>query len=196
MDSAETASGGNVRKAAYLVFVAAFSFAFCLAVFAQQKSVQTGVGDGGSPHFRSEWDIHGAHITVEYGRPYLKGRTIGKDVVPYGEVWRTGADEATTITSTKPLKFGKITLAANTTYTINTLPNPDHWDLILGKLSKPGQWGIPYQPQLEIGRVPMLLERTTKPVEEETITIHPTSAGGTLTVEWGLISVSAPFTVE
>jgi len=185
-----------VRKAIYLLLAAALGLAFCLALSAQEKSVQTGVGDGGSPHFRSEWDIHGAHVAVEYGRPYLKGRAIGKDVVPYGEVWRTGADEATTITSTKPLKFGKITLAANTTYTINTLPTPDHWDLILGKLSQPGQWGIPYQPNLEIGRVPMILERTTKAVEEETITIQPTSTGGRLSVEWGLISVTAPFTVE
>jgi len=185
-----------VRKAIYMALLATFAVVFCFAISAQEKSVQTGVGDGGSPHFRSEWDVHGAHITIEYGRPYLKGRTIGKDVVPYGEVWRTGADEATVITSTRPLKFGTITLAANTTYTINTMPTPDHWDLILGKLSQPGQWGIPYQPQLEIGRVPMILERTTKPVEEETITIQPTSMGGRLTVEWGLISVTVPFVVE
>ncbi len=173
----------------------ALALAFCFAV-AAQKSVQTGIGDGGSPHFRSEWDVKGAHITIEYGRPYLKGRTIGKDIVPYREVWRTGADEATIITSTKPLKLGTIALAANTTYTINTLPNPDHWELIIGKLSEKGQWGIPYQPNLEIARTPMKVGKTKPPVEEETILIDPTSTGGTLRIEWGTVSASVPFTVQ
>jgi hypothetical protein len=185
-----------VRKGSVRIMLAgALALAFCFTVTAQ-KSVQTGVGDGGSPHFRSEWDIKGAHITIEYGRPYLKGRTIGKDIVPYGEVWRTGADEATIITSTKPLKLGTISLAANTTYTINTLPNPDNWELIIGKLSEKGQWGIPYQPNLEIARTPTKLGKTKAPVEQETISIVPTSTGGTLRIEWGTVSVSVPFTVQ
>jgi hypothetical protein len=120
-----------------------------------QKTVQTNPGTGGSPHYKSEWDVKGAHITIEYGRPYLKGRTIGKELAPYGQPWRTGADEATIITSDKPLKFGQIALAAGTTYTINTLPSATGWQLIIGKLSELGQWGIPYQPDLEIARTPM-----------------------------------------
>ena len=182
---------GSIR----IMLAGTLALAFCFAV-AAQKSVQTSPGTGGSPHFRSEWDIKGAHITIEYGRPYLKGRTIGKEVAPYGEPWRTGADEATTITSTKPLKLGTIPLAANTTYTINTLPTANHWDLIIGKLSEKGQWGIPYQPNLEIARTPMTLGKTKAPVEQVTISIDPTSTGGTLRVEWGTVSASVPFTAQ
>lgn len=185
-----------MRKGLVQVTLAcACALAFCFAV-AAQKSVQTSPGTGGSPHFRSEWDIKGAHITIEYGRPYLKGRTIGKELAPYGEPWRTGADEATIITSTKALKLGTIPLAANTTYTINTLPNPDHWDLIIGKLSEKGQWGIPYQPNLEIARTPMKLGKTSAPVEQVTISIDPTSTGGTLRVEWGTVNASVPLTIQ
>jgi hypothetical protein len=164
-------------------------------VAAAQKTQQTGVGDGGSPHVRSEWDVQGAHITIEYGRPYLKGRTIGKEVAPYGEPWRTGADEATVITSNKPLKFGKISLAAGTSYTINTLPGANGWQLIIGKLGSPGQWGIPYQPELEIGRMPMKVGETSAPAEQVTISVDSTGTGGTLRIDWGAMSATVPFTV-
>lgn len=182
-------------KLIHITFVGIFALALCFAVGAQ-KSVQTGVGDGGSPHYKTEWDIKGAHITIDYGRPYLKGRPIGKDVATYGEPWRTGADEATIITSTKALKIGTIPLAANTTYTINTLPNADHWDLIIGKLSEKGQWGIPYQPSLEIARTPMKLGKSAAPAEQVTITIEPSATGGTLQIEWGTVSASVPLAVS
>lgn len=183
-----------MRKTLAVAFGLAAALAMCLAA-APQKSVQTGVGDGGSPHFRTEWDIKGAHITIEYGRPYLKGRTIGKEVAPYGEPWRTGADQATVITSSKPLKFGKISLAAGTTYTINTLPSANGWELIIGKLGEPGQWGIPYLPNLEIGRTPMKVGKVTAPAEQVTISIDPTAAGGALRIDWGTVSAAAPFTI-
>ena len=184
-----------MRKLIYIMLTSMFALVLSFAV-AAQKSVQTSPGTGGSPHYRSEWNIKGAHITIEYGRPYLKGRTIGKELAPYGEPWRTGADEATTITSTKALKLGTIPLKVNTTYTINTLPNRDHWDLIIGKLSEKGQWGIPYQPNLEIARTPMKLGKTSAPVEQVTISIDPTSTGGTLRVEWGTVDASVPLTIQ
>ena len=183
-----------MRKIAYMVLAAAFGLAVCFAATAQ-KTVQLGVGDGGSPHVRSEWDVKGAHITIEYGRPYLKGREIGNAVATYGEPWRTGADEATTITSDKLLKFGKIPLSANTIYTINTLPNAFAWKIMFGKLAATGQWGIPYRPELEIGQMPMMLHDTDASVEQVTISIEQTPAGGLLRVEWGKVSASVPFTI-
>jgi Protein of unknown function (DUF2911) len=184
-----------VRKIGYTILVGIFAMVFCFPS-AAQKSVQTSPGTGGSPHYRSEWDIKGAHITIEYGRPYLKGRAIGKEIAPYGEPWRTGADEATIITSTKALKLGTIPLAANTTYTINTLPSADHWELIIGKLGEKGQWGIPYQPSLEIARTPMKVGKTGSAVEQLTISIDPSSNGGTLHVRFGAVDASVPFTIE
>ena len=158
-----------------------------------QKTVQTGQGRGGSPHMKGEWTIKGANVSIAYGSPFLKGRPEAQ-LMPHGQEWRTGADEATVITSDKPLTFGTVTLAPGS-YTINTLPDAKEWKLILGKLGKPGQWGVPYQPALEIGRVPMKAGKTSAPVEQVTYHIDPTATGGTLRIEWGTTSVSSPFTV-
>jgi Protein of unknown function (DUF2911) len=159
-----------------------------------QKITDLGTGGGGSPHVRAEWTIDGAHVAVEYGRPSLKGRPEAQ-LMPPGQPWRTGADQATTITSDKPLTFGTLRLAANTPYTINTIPGDKGWQLVVGKLDKPGQWGIPYQPALEIGKRPMKAGRAATPVEQLTISIDDTQAGATLRIEWGSVSATAPFTV-
>jgi hypothetical protein len=172
----------------------AFAAVALLATSASaQKTVQTGKGGGGSPHMKGEWTISGANIAIEYGSPYLKGRPEAQ-LMPHGTEWRTGADQATVITSDKSLKFGTITLAPGS-YTINTLPDAKEWKLIFGKLGKPGQWGVPYLPALEIGRVPMKLAKTSAPVEQVTYAIDPTATGGTLRIEWGTASVTAPFSV-
>jgi hypothetical protein len=162
------------------------------AFVSAQKTVELKTGSGGSPHVRSEWTIDGANISIEYGRPFLKGRPEA-EMMPPGREWRTGADVATIITSDKTLQFGAIKLAPGS-YTINTVPG-NQWQLVLGRLSKPGQWGIPYQKDLEIGRTPMTLGKTKAPVENVTISIDDTPAGATLRVEWGGVSVTAPFTV-
>lgn len=172
---------------------AAMAVAASLVAFAAQKTTPVHPGKGGSPHVKSEWTIDGANIAIEYGRPSLKGRTE-KDVMPLGRPWRTGADEATTITTDKALKFGSVSLAPGT-YTINTQPGEADWQLIVGKLGKPGQWGIPYNKSLEIGRAPMTMGKTSSPVEQLTISIQDTPAGGELRIEWGGVRASAPFTV-
>jgi hypothetical protein len=158
-----------------------------------QKTTELKVGRGGSPHVKTEWTIDGAAIAIEYGRPFLKGRSEA-ELMPAGKPWRTGADEATIITTDKPLKFGTVTLEPGT-YTINTQPGDKEWHLLLGKREKPGQWGIPYNSSLEIGRVPMKLGKGSAPVEQVTIFIDDTPAGGTLRIEWGTASATVPFTV-
>lgn len=158
-----------------------------------QHTVQTKMGGGGSPHVVSTWEINGANIAITYGRPYLKGRADSV-VMPLGKVWRTGADEATVLSTDRPLTFGKIALLAGT-YTINTVPGATGWELVFGKLGKAGQWGIPYQPALEVGRTPMALENTTTPVDQLTISIDPTPTGGELHLAWGTNRATAAFTV-
>lgn len=157
-----------------------------------QKTTEVHPGKGGSPHVRTAWTIDGAAITIEYGRPFLKGRTDDA-VMPPGQPWRTGADEATVLTTDKSLKFGSVSLPAGT-YTINTQPGAK-WEIIFGKLGKPGQWGVPYNASLEISRAPMTAQKTAKPVDQLTISIDDTPAGATLRVEWGSVSARAPFTV-
>jgi hypothetical protein len=158
---------------------------------AAQQTTQVHPGKGGSPHVRSEWTVDGAKISVEYGRPSLKGRSL-ETLAPAGKVWRTGADEATTLVTDKPLKFGSLSVPAGT-YTLFTLPGDAAWQLIVSK--KTGQWGTMYSEADDLGRVPMKVDKAGKPVEQLTISIDDTPAGGTLNVSWGTTVAVAPFTV-
>ena len=169
-------------------------FAASSVLLQAQKTTELKTGSGGSPHVRSEWTIDGAAVSIEYGRPFLKGRPEAK-MMPPGLEWRTGADAATVLTTDKPLKFGTVSLAPGT-YTINTVPGDKEWQIVFGRLEKPGQWGIPYKKELEIGRTSMSVGKAAKPAENVTISIDDGPGnGGTLRVEWGTTSASVPFTV-
>ena len=176
------------------MFAGAAAVAMFVLTAGAQTTTQTGMGKGGSAHVKTEWKVNGANVAIEYGRPSLKGRDEAQ-MMPAGRPWRTGADEATVITTDKSLEFGKITLAPGS-YTINTQPGEKEWQIILGKLGQAKQWGVPYQAALEIGRVPMKLGKTAAPVEQVTYAIDPSKTGGTLRIEWGTTSVTTPFTVE
>lgn len=181
-----------MKQLTYLTVTAAIAAALATLAYAQQ-TVEIHPGKGGSPHVRSTWTIDGASISIEYGRPFLKGRPENQ-MMPPGKPWRTGADEATIITTDRTLQFGPVTLAPGT-YTINTQPG-DEWQIIFGKLAKPGQWGIPYNASLEIARAPMKVAKTKAPVEQLTISVDDTPQGGTLRIEWGTTSALIAFTVS
>lgn len=114
-------------------------------------------------------------------------------MMPVGKIWRTGADQATVLTTDRSLTFGKVTLQPGS-YTINTEPGPGSWQIVFGHLTTPNQWGVPYKPELEIGRAPMTLARAEPRVERLTISVESTSAGGVLRIQWGSTSPSVQFT--
>ena len=179
-----------------VMFATTAVVAMAAASLLAQKTTEVHPGKGGSPHVRSAWTIDGAAITIEYGRPFLTrdGKVrADAEVMPPQKPWRTGADEATVLTTDKPLKFGTVSLPAGT-YTINTQPDAV-WEIIFGKLGKPGQWGIPYNASLEIGRAPMTVTKLSKPVEQLTISVEDTPKGGAIRIEWGTTSVRSEFTV-
>ena len=158
-----------------------------------QKNTPMKAGSGGSEHLRSEWTVDGANIAIEYGRPALKGRVPGKDIDPFeGKEWRTGADEQTTLVTNKPLKIGTLTVPAGT-YGLHTIPVNGTWQLIVSKRAK--GWGIPYPKGEDLGRVPMTMGKNATPAEKLTIAVDDTSAGGTLSIQWGETKASVPFTV-
>lgn len=182
-----------MRSTACRTAVAAAIIAALGASVMAQKTTEVHAGRGGSPHVKTEWVIDGANISIEYGRPSIKGRPEAQ-LMPPGQPWRTGADEATVLTTDKPIAFGALKLAPGT-YTINTQPGASEWQLIVGTLGKPGQWGIPYDPKLERSRAPMRVGKTTAPVEQLTISIDDTAGGGTLRIEWGTTRATIDFTV-
>ncbi|RPJ82151.1 MAG: DUF2911 domain-containing protein, partial [Acidobacteria bacterium] len=104
----------------------------------------------------------------------------------------TGAGDATTLTPDRALNVGQLAVPAGT-YTLYTVPAQGEWQLVINKQT--GQWGTQYSQTEDLGRVPMKVEKTSAPVEQLTISVDDTPAGGTLRVEWGTTRASAPFTV-
>lgn len=175
----------------------AVTLAVAVAVVNAQKTTTVHPGKGGSPHVRTEWTIDGANISIEYGRPFLKNPKDGTmrtdaQVMPPGQVWRTGADEATTLKTDKMLMFGATHLSPGT-YTLWTLPGEKEWQLIINKQT--GQWGTAYNQKEDLAREKMVLLKSTKPIEQLTISIEDTKAGATLRIEWGTTRAEIPFMV-
>lgn len=124
----------------------------------------------------------GKSIKVAYSSPRAKGRKIYGGLVPYGEVWRTGANEATTFVTDSGVTIdGKDIPAGN--YTMFTVPNADKWSLIINK--KTGEWGIPYKYESdEVGRYDMSVSKTSAPVENFTISFHEMGTGCHMYLDW------------
>jgi len=146
-----------------------------------------------SPHEKTEATIDGARISVEYGRPFAKGRQIFGGLVPFGKVWRTGADEATSFVTDKALMFGTLEVPAGA-YTLFTIPGEKEWTLVVNKQT--GQWGTQYAEAQDLARVPMTRGAAAAAVEQLTIGLVDTPAGGTLKVEWADTNATADFVVK
>ncbi|MFN8060158.1 MAG: DUF2911 domain-containing protein [Vicinamibacterales bacterium] len=181
-----------MRGTVFISSAMAMVMALGVVAPAKQKTTEVHPGQGGSPHVRTEWTVDGASISIEYGRPSLKGRSVGKDVAPFGKEWRTGADEATTLKTDKALKFGSLTVPPGV-YTLYTVPNEKEWQLVVSK--KTGQWGIPYPQGQDLGRAPMTVAGANAGAEQLTIDVVDTAAGGSLSVKWGTTIASIAFTV-
>ena len=124
----------------------------------------------------------GKTIRTDYSSPVMKGRKIYGGLVPFGQVWRAGANEATTFVTSGDLLVGGKTVPAGR-YTIFTIPAPDKWTLIINK--KTGEWGIPYKYEAdELARVDMEISKLPAPVENFTIAFDKSTIGCTLRMDW------------
>lgn len=180
-----------MNKLKSLIVMAAI-FVSALPLMAQQKRV--------SPHETVSAVIDGSRVIVTYGRPYTKdpktgeARKIWGGLVPYGKVWRTGADEATTLITQKPLVFGDTTVPAGA-YTLWTLPAEDgSAKLIINK--QIGQWGAGpgiYDEKNDVARVDLKKDALDTPVDQFTIAV---AKPGLLKLSWENIQYSVPFTVQ
>jgi hypothetical protein len=123
----------------------------------------------------------GKGINTDYSSPRMKGRKIFGGVVPYGQVWRTGANEATTFVTDTDLKVGGKEIPAGS-YTLFTLPAADKWTLIISK--KTGEPGTPYPEGEDLLRVEMKVSQTESPVEDFTIAYPKKDATCSLSLSW------------
>ena len=147
-----------------------------------------------SPHETVSATIDGADLSITYGRPSVRGRTIVGALVPYGRVWCPGADEATTLTTSRPIRVGTLSLPA-ASYTLWMLPSADAWTLIVN--TETGQWHTRYDSKYDLGRVELQKESLVEPIEQLTFAIEkqPTGVGGVLKMMWERTAVSVPFSI-
>jgi hypothetical protein len=146
-----------------------------------------------SPHESVDNNVDGAELTIVYGRPSMRGRTIFGSLVPFGRVWCPGADEATTLESTKELMLGTLRIPTGP-HTIWVLPTAEQWTLIVSK--NPRGFHTFYDPQQDLGRLELHKQELSAPVEQLTFAItKAVQGGGTISMTWERTEVSAPFTV-
>ena len=172
--------------------IAVAVIALAATTAAAQKVVSTKMGGGGSPHETVEWTVQGAKITITYGRPFLKARSLDT-LAPAGKIWRTGADAATTLTTDKSLMFGSLMVPAGT-YTLFTVPGPTTWKLVVSKQT--GQWGTEYSEDKDLGRADLKVETLPKPADQLTISIIEAGGSPTLNIDWGTTRATSPFMVH
>ena len=153
-----------------------------------------------SPHETVSAVIDGNTVTITYGRPYTtkpgttKARKIWGGLVPYGKVWRTGADEATVFKTEKDLEMGGTTIPAGT-YTLWTVPEEDGGKLVICK--EVGQWGTEYKEGNDLARVDLKREPLQPAVHQFTIAISKApGGGGQIKLQWEDVQYVEPFTVK
>ena len=154
-----------------------------LGLMAALGSAQTEKAARPSPAAKASCVLaDGKTITVDYSSPRAKGRKIYGGLVPYGEVWRTGANEATTFVTTADVMVGGTHVPAGS-YTIFTIPNKDKWTLVISK--KTGEWGTNYPgPENDLARIEMKASALPTAAENFTIAFDKTSGGCTLRIDW------------
>lgn len=175
-----------------LVILSAFLLNASL-LFAQEKKPRV------SPHETVNATVGEAKITIVYGRPYTKDpksgekRKIWGGLVPYGKVWRMGADEATLLTTDKAISIGGTAIEAGT-YSLYLLPAEEGAKLIVNKQT--GQWGTKYDESQDLVRIDLKKQTLDAPVDQFTIAVEKTAADGVLKLTWENTQYSAAIAVK
>ncbi len=167
-----------MKKVYGMVGVLSLVLGCALVVAAQQDKAKRP-----SPPAQAKWDLgDGKSVTLDYGSPRVKGRKIYGELVPFGQVWRTGANEATALVTPVDLTLGGTTVPAGS-YTIFTVPNKDKWTLVISK--KTGEWGTDYPGQAnDLARVDMKVSTLPSAVENFTVSFEKAGSGANLNIDW------------
>jgi Protein of unknown function (DUF2911) len=154
-----------------------------LSFLATQASCQQDKSKRPSPPATTSCALpDGKTVTVDYSSPRMNGRAIYGKLVPFKQVWRAGANEATTLVTTADLKVGGKDVPAGS-YTLFTIPEEYKWTLIISK--KTGEWGIPYPGEgSDLLRVDMKVSQLLSPLENFTIAFDKNGPGCTLRMDW------------
>lgn len=192
-----TISTTKLFSAALAAAVAA-TVSFAPAVSSAQGGMEMpkpGAKAPASPRDSVKTAIGQTIVSVNYGRPSKRGRDIfgGLNDMKWGMTWRMGANEATTLTTSKDIMIGNLHVPAGS-YTMRVLlEETGKWQLIVNKQT--GQWGTEYKPGMDLGRVPMTVTQTAAVTEQMEITITSKGKGGELSVVWDKTKATVPLMV-
>ncbi len=157
----------------------------CIAAFVSLTAC--GQGDKSKrpspPAVVTETTDSGVTITIDYSQPSVKGRTIGKEIAPYGKVWRTGANEATVFEVSKEVNIEGQPLAAGK-YGLYSIPGEAEWVIIFNKTWN--QWGTNYKEADDALRVKVTPGKTSAFTEKMTFAI---GKDGKVSLMWGDVQV-------
>lgn len=152
-----------------------------------------------SPEDQVKFENGDLKISIMYNRPSKKGRVIFGELVPFGKVWRTGANEATIFETNKDLTFGDKTLKAGK-YSLWTIPGEQSWTVIFN--SESGQWGVGFNgeanrnPSKDVLSVAVPAVIIEKEFEQFTIAVENTGEEHELTFIWDNTLVALPFSIQ
>jgi hypothetical protein len=182
--------GKNSRLGLGAVAISAFLLSLALS---QDARAQFGHGRYHSPPANATATIGGKVIRIDYYAPSMHGRKIMGELVPFGEVWCTGANWATQITTPADLMIGDIKLPKGR-YSIWTIPDEKEWTLIINRAT--GQYHTDYDPDTDFARTKMKVKTLATPVETFTIDLRPgDDSRGTLALIWEQTEASIPLKV-
>jgi hypothetical protein len=154
----------------------------CLAIVSVSACAQDKASRPSPPANADCQLSNGKSVKIAYSSPRMKGRKIFGDLVPYGQVWRAGANESTTFVTDTDLTVGGTTVPAGS-YTIFAVPNADKWQLVISK--KTGEWGTAYPgPGNDLARIDMKVSKLSSPMENFTISFDHAGSGCTLNIAW------------
>jgi hypothetical protein len=154
----------------------------CILLVAVAAIAQQDKSRRPSPPATAQVELKGKKVTIDYSQPSLKGRKVGQELAFYGKVWRTGANEATSLSTEVDLNIGGVKVPAGK-YTLYTLPAEGTWKLIINKQT--GQWGTQYDASQDLARVDMKKSQLPQPVEQFTIAFDKKSANAAeLNLDW------------
>ena len=177
----------NNRKLAALALMLVIVFLGCRnGARAQGRRV--------SPHETTMATVDGSAMFIEYGRPSMRGRTIFGSLVRWDEIWCPGADEATMLSTSRPLKMGSLAVPAGE-YSLWMIPTEGTWTLILNKDAH--TFHTNHRASRDLGRVELKKQALSSPVEQLTFAIEPNAPrpGGRIVMTWANTEVDAPFLV-
>jgi hypothetical protein len=147
-----------------------------------------------SPQDSSVLVINDKRFSVHYCRPSMRGRKIMGGVVPYGVVWRTGANAATSFVTQTDIVVSGVTVPRGS-YTLYTLPSSKKWKLIINKQT--GQWGTVYNEKFDLARIPLKKIILKQPVEKFTMTLERTAEkSGVMKLAWEKSQLSVEFQLK